>query len=331
MRIELIPARQLSAELRTRWSATQTAQPELASPFFCPQFTELVAAYHDDVLVALLENGGEIGFFPFQLTGIRSAQAPGGKLCDYQGVIAPAGLQWTGEELLSGCHLDSYRYKRMLPRQIQFSRYHTAFSNSAIMEIQQGFDVYSRRVEISGSAVLKKVALSRKKLERDHGPVKYAANCVDPEVLDWLLASKSAQYRRTGLADQFQPQWVTSLLRRLHAISESDFGGMLSVLWAGDQIAAAHLGLRARHVLHYWFPCYSVTLRNYSPGLILLSEMARSASECGISVIDLGRADAPYKRRFMTGGVEIAEGVAELATASEREQAYCAHTSGVHT
>lgn len=107
---------------------------------------------------------------------------------------------------------------------------------------------------------------------------------------------------------------------------------MLSVLWAGEQIAAAHLGLRAKQVLHYWFPGYNLDLKSYSPGLILLREIARSATGCGISVIDLGRADAPYKRRFMSGGIAIAEGIVTLASRdSEREQAYCANTSGVHS
>ena len=46
------------------------------------------------------------------------------------------------------------------------------------------------------------------------------------------------------------------LLRRLFDTRSSDFGGMLSAVYAGPHLVAAHFGLRAGPVLHWWFPVY---------------------------------------------------------------------------
>lgn len=310
MRVERIHANEVPPDLRAQWHATLSCQADFANPFFNPLFTESVGDLCPDVFVALLETDGQLGFFPFELNGTRTARPPGGKLCDYQGVIAPAGLNWTAQELLRGCHIDRYHYKRMLCSQKQFKSYHTAYGCSALIDLQEGFEAYSRKLEARGSALIKKVMNYRKKLERDHGPLRYQASCHDENVFEWLRACKSAQYIRTGLQDRLQIPWIVRLLRQLHAGGTPEFGGMLSVLWAGDEIAAAHFGLRAKAVLHYWFPGYNLAFKNYSPGLILLLELARNADRHGTFRIDLGRADAPYKRRFMSGGNPIAEGIA---------------------
>jgi CelD/BcsL family acetyltransferase involved in cellulose biosynthesis len=332
MRIELVRAREISPELRAQWGRAQSSRSEFASPFFSPLFTEAVGALREDIFVGVLESGKEIGFFPFELLSPGIGRPPGGRVCDYQAVISSHGLGWTVDELLQGCGLIRYNYKRLLDCQPQFRSFHQARSVSALIDLQKGFEAYTADRTAAGSEVVKKVTVYRKKLERDHGPLRLETRSVDPKALDWLFAGKSAQYLRTGHEDQFHVvPWLKSFLRNVCATGTADFGGMLSVLWAGERIAAAHLGLRAKHVLHYWFPCYDITLKDYSPGLVLLMELAHNAAGCGISVIDLGRADAPYKQRFMSAGIAIAEGaVVVTAPNSEREQAYRANTSGVY-
>jgi CelD/BcsL family acetyltransferase involved in cellulose biosynthesis len=46
----------------------------------------------------------------------------------------------------------------------------------------------------------------------------------------------------------------------------------------------------------------------YSPGLVLLLELARAAESVGIREIDLGKGDAQYKTAFATGVVPLLEG-----------------------
>jgi CelD/BcsL family acetyltransferase involved in cellulose biosynthesis len=47
--------------------------------------------------------------------------------------------------------------------------------------------------------------------------------------------------------------------------------------------------MRSKTLWHYWFTAYDPAFAKYSPGTILLLQMAERASELGISAIDMGR------------------------------------------
>jgi CelD/BcsL family acetyltransferase involved in cellulose biosynthesis len=335
VRINLIRASDLSPDLRARWSEAQSSRGELAGPFFCPEFAEAAAAVGNNVHIAVLESNGKTGFFPFELASPGIAVPAGSILCDYQGVIAPSDLQWTAEELLESCGLERYNYKGTLAFQTQFENYHRERYYAAVIDLCDGFESYAKRLRTSSLAI-EKLAAARNRMEREHGPVRYEDSCRDPRIFQWLLSFKSAQYVRTGRPDKFQTPWITELLKHLHQGHQNKaphFGGKLSVLWAGDQVAAAHFGLRSEHVLHYWFPCYNLSLRKYSPGLILLMEIARSAPGCGISRIDLGwlTGISTYKQRFMTSRFAIATGSAVVVDTNCKGEARRAHTVSIPT
>jgi len=97
----------------------------------------------------------------------------------------------------------------------------------------------------------------------------------------------------------------------LAAQSES-FAGMLSLLYAGDRIIAGHFGMRSRTDWHWWFPSYDPTVAKYSPGLILLLEMARHAASVPLRTIDLGKGQARYKDQFKNAAVPLAMGSVAL-------------------
>jgi CelD/BcsL family acetyltransferase involved in cellulose biosynthesis len=80
-------------------------------------------------------------------------------------------------------------------------------------------------------------------------------------------------------------------------------------VYAGDHLIAAHFGLRADHVLHWWFPVYDHEFANLAPGWILLRELVSAAPELGITRIDLGRGEDEYKRRAKTGETSVRGGV----------------------
>jgi CelD/BcsL family acetyltransferase involved in cellulose biosynthesis len=93
---------------------------------------------------------------------------------------------------------------------------------------------------------------------------------------------------------------------------------VLSTLHAGDRLAAAHFGMRSATVWHWWFPVYDPDLSKYSPGILLLLEMAREARGLGIRVIDFGKGDAEYKERLKTGDLALAEGTVETGRVAAR-------------
>ena len=72
--------------------------------------------------------------------------------------------------------------------------------------------------------------------------------------------------------------------------------------------------MRTATTWHWWFPTYDVAVDKYSPGLLLLLEMARRASMKGVTRIDLGFGDARYKRAFANFATTLYVGSIEIGT-----------------
>ena len=95
-----------------------------------------------------------------------------------------------------------------------------------------------------------------------------------------------------------------------------DFQGVLSGLYIGEKLVAAHFGMRSRRVLHWWFPAYDPELGKYSPGAQLLLELSRAA----VYVPPIGAGTGPFtitpayqaamlelgKRRIALAGARLA-------------------------
>jgi CelD/BcsL family acetyltransferase involved in cellulose biosynthesis len=86
------------------------------------------------------------------------------------------------------------------------------------------------------------------------------------------------------------------------------FAGMLTALWAGDQLVAATMGIRSRSVLHGWVIAYAPEFRKYSPGLMLILKLAQQCESLGIERIDMGRGDEFFKASFASGFTEVHDG-----------------------
>ena len=312
MRITVISARELSAQEVRSWSVLQDSNPALSSPYFSPQFTQAVAAVRDDVFVGVMEEAGQIvGFFPFQKGPMRMGRPVGGALSDFQAVIAAADAQWDAQELVAKCGLALWDFDHLLSYQAPFAFYHRVKADSPYLDLSNGYEAYaSARREDGSEQINKSGDLPRKlrKLEREIGPVEFAAHKSDEEALRLLLKWKSQQYLSSLTTDVFSYQWTVALLRRLLEIQTPEFAGMLSVLSINGRIIAAHLGMRSKTHWHYWFPSYDHELAKYSPGLLLLLRMAQAAPQMGIKRIDLGKGESHYKNRLASGQVGIAEG-----------------------
>lgn len=315
MKINLIRGEELTREDARLWSSLQEADDRLANPYFSAQFTRAVASVRDDVFVGVLQDGGRtVGFFPFQRDEAGVGRPVGGKLSDYQGVLIADDVHWTAEELLGGCGLARWEFNHLLVSQRPFHRYHTRRTSSPAINLSDGYEAYAIERSRGGSRVIGKVEALRRKIEREVGTLRYAAHTTEPGVLHDLMNCKSAQYRRRGVPDIFSYPWVVNLMRLIHATQSEEFTGMLSALYAGDELVAAHMGMRSRTVWHYWFPCFRREFAKYSPGLILLLKMIRSAPSLGVKLIDFGKSDNLYKQRFMNTAIPIAEGVVTISS-----------------
>lgn len=306
MRITVIPARELGPAEVARWSELQQAIPCLHSPFLRPEFIQAVAAVRPAVEVGLLEDSERIvGFFPFERGRWNIGRPVGGPVSDAQGLIADASLDLPAEELIRGCRLSGWWFNHLPVEQTRFTAHHRSVGESWRMNVEGGLDAYRQRIR--SQSVIEKLR-NASKFAREQGPLRFEFQTAEAAVFQKLLDWKIAQYRRTKVPNVLGCRWVVELLDRVRSLQSEGFAGVLSALYAGDRLAAVHLGMRAGHLLHVWFPTYDVTLGKYSPGILLLLDYVRMAPEQGLAWIDLGKGDQPYKRSLATGTTLLAEG-----------------------
>lgn len=309
MKYELITAAELDATLVKRWDAIQRAAPELASPYFRPEYVQTVADVRANVQVAVISDAAEIvGFFPFERLH-DTAYPVGANLSDYQGVIAKADVQWSADELMRCCHLRGWVFDHQLASQHQLSPYFVKEAESRRMDLSAGYENwYAART--AESKALAETARKLRKFQREHS-IRFEWHTTESRAFEQLLSWKSSQYQRNGLVDLFALGWPRDLLHRIWQTKEPNFRGVLSAMYAGEQLVAIHFSMQSGSMLHSWFPAYDPAFSKHSPGAGLLLLMAQPAHPHGVTCIDLGKGDEPYKLTLADHGVPLAEGAIE--------------------
>lgn len=319
MRITSIPARSLDASQIRGWCHLQAEASALRSPFFAPEFTFAVAAERPNVAVGIVEEGGEpVAFFPHQRGWLATGYPVGGELNDLQGLVAAPQTHVSAEELIRGCRLVHWRFARVIAPQATFAPYHVRHDVSWFIDLSAGFEGYARdKAGAFGDRLLRK----GRKLAHEVGPVRFELHSADPSALATLMAWKHARYRRTGYADVFAIPSARRVIERIHAMQTPRFAGLLSLLWAGDHLAAAHLGIRCLDRWHSWVISYAPEFARYSPGLLLYWKLAESAADLGVTRIEIGGGDYQYKRMLANASIAVAGGAVDrisIATAARR-------------
>jgi len=305
----------LSDAERASWSTIHGSNPSLASPYFHPEFTGAVASVREDVRVTVIESAGRaIGFFPFQRGRFGKGRPVGGPLSDFHGVIAEAGAEWSVADLLRASRLSVWSFDHLIENQDGFAAYRASEHRSPTIDVSEGYDAYIAGRRADGSKQILKTEGLGRKLEREVAPMRVELDSRDPAVFEQVLAWKSEQCRETRLPDIFGVLWTRRLLERLFNTRGPDFAGVLSALYVGDELAAAHIGMRSRTVWHYWFPSYDEKYAKFSTGLLLLLRMAQAAPGMGIRLIDLGKGETMYKQRLMSGASTVWEGSIERSS-----------------
>ena len=317
MKVKVLNARDLSAAQEARWNELQQRDSHLASPYLCPEFTKAVASVRDDVYIGVMMQGDDtVGFFPFQRGRFGIGKPVGRRLSDFQGAVVARDAEWKPDDLIRGCGLNAWDFDHLIAAQEPFKPYHQAVSSSPFIDLSRGYEVYKEEQRKRGSRRIAKLMGLLRKLEREIGPLRFEAHTDDETILAKVIAWKSAQCRRTGVYDFFGVDWTVSLIRRIHQTRTPNFSGCLSALYAGNQLVAAHMGMRSRVIWHYWFPVYDRAFSQYSPGSLLLMKLVEYCATQGIATIDLGKGDDAYKSSFMSGSVELAEGSVALPSIS---------------
>lgn len=302
----------IPAEIGTAWRCLQQKNPALQSPYFAPDFTAIIAGARNNVELAVLEDGKVIaGCFPFERRRWNFAGPVGSFISDYHGVISAPDLRFDPQALLRACGLVAWDFDHVPTAQVSLEPFHRELHRSPIIDLTAGYEAYVGERRAAGTEQIKKNGNLLRRLEREVGPLQFIIHSPDRALLEKLLAWKTDQFRRNRWRDLFSIPWVRQTMEGIHATQTPDFAGMLSALYAGGQLVAAHFGMRSATVWHYWFPAYDPAFANYSPGVMLLLKMAEAAASMGIRTIDLGCGEHSYKYRLMNGYVPTASGSVE--------------------
>ncbi|MFH1345248.1 MAG: GNAT family N-acetyltransferase [Pseudomonadota bacterium] len=301
---ELAPANIIDA-----WRRIHEQYSVFASPFLGPEYARLVARCRADTELAVLESkGNAIGFFAYERCGPKAGRPIGSIFCDYQAVVAPPLAYWSTNELLQACDLDELSFDHWLGVQPQMLPFTRLMDVSWAIDLTEGFSKYDHRMSAAGRGQLMEARRKERKLQDAVGLVRFEADLPDRDLLDLLLKWKGRQWALSGWSGRFEQEWERRLMRELLLSRGEGFGGLLSVLFAGDVPVALHLGLRSRTVWHYWTTAYDPDYRRYSPGIIMLVHMAQAAERLGLQQIDMGKEAFEYKMRFATHHVPVIEG-----------------------
>lgn len=311
MKVSIVPAEHLPADLVSVWSKLQRSNAALDSPFLRPEYTQLVASVRPGVEVAVLEEGDEpVGFFAYQRERRGIAYPVGHPMCDFQAIIAAESTPVDVEDLMRQCRLRAWHFDHLLVSQHVFHPYLCVTAPSPYLDLSGGFEKYVK--DRGGSQTIKDTMRKGRKAGREVGPVRFEAHTTSAGTLETLIRWKTEFYRRTKVANYLAPAWRIALLERLLTLEGDAFSGRLSTLCFGDHLVSILLSLWSGGVLHNWFPSYDTEFHRYSPGLVHQIELAKRAEALGIRRYDLGKGDERYKFSLMTGATTVAEGSVDL-------------------
>ena len=314
MQISIARPSELGSDDIAVWHSMLRKTDSLASPFLCPEFAVAVDRFCPNARVAVLADGPDIvGFFPFQRRRLGVGVPIGYGINDCQGLIHAPGVEWDPPELFRACKVSVWHFDHLVEGQRPFERYATAVAPSPVIDLTAGFAAYQEKLRARSPQFCKDLARRTRKLEREAGELRFIVDSRDLAVLRALMRWKSGQYHRTGWIDIFERPWIVDVVDHLFSTHSDQFGGLLSVLYAGGAPAAAHFGLRSGHVLAQWLPAYDTRFSRQSPGLIQHLRMAEETAALGIHLINLGRGRERYKQTLKTHDLFVSEGMAASA------------------
>lgn len=309
MKINVLPAAQLSAEHISAWSQIQSSDQGLANPFLRPEFTLAVAAERGGVDVAVLEQCGEpVGFLPFERARWKVGRAVGSYINQFQGAVVRPDVTWDPRDAVMAAGLRSWRFDHLTASQTAFDPYRYAAGDSAYLELSQGFEHYQKARGKSAAKAISHIFQKDRKAGRELGEVRLEANSADRAALDRLIRWKIDQCREKQVSCVYAIDWLARLHRRMLDYATPDFQGMLFNLYMGDRPAAGLYCLRSGSMLQGSILGYDRELGGYAPGFVLLMRVAQLANSLGIERISLGKSDASYKSNIASACEQVTEG-----------------------
>lgn len=304
--------RELGASEIAAWHQFQSADLALQNPFLSPEFARVVDSVRDDARVAVTEEDGHpVGFLPYSVGSFRVARpiAPG--LTDLQAYVHRPDLRWDPRQLLRGAGLAGWSFDHLLGQQAAEMGHAgpTARDKTWLVDLAHGWDGYARWAMTERRRHFRWMEKQRRRFLDAYPGASFSYGADDPDALTALIELKSEQCRRRGWKDLFGLRWIRELVERLASCSSPALVGSLSALRADGRVVAADMSIRSETVYAAWIVAYRHELSSYSPGVVRWRYLLEALGQGGIQLVDFGRGEDEFKRRFATTTAALGEGL----------------------
>jgi CelD/BcsL family acetyltransferase involved in cellulose biosynthesis len=302
LKIDVVPALELSPEVSASWSAAQASAPRFDSPFLSPQWAQAVACAQGPASGVQVAIQHDVAGLPAAFLAVRrrgsTAMPVGAPMCDYQAIVTRDDFPADPRAMLLALDVSRYDFCHMQADDPAFHGHGRGQNTSWIVELAEGYDAYEAQRKAAGIGVLKDIDKKRRKAEREVGPARFTALSASRADFEQLIAWKRAQLAATGQTDLFKTAWVMRLIEALFVTPDPLFGGGLYTLHLGDELVAAHFHLRGGGTIHGWLIAHDPKFERYSPGLLLFQDILRGMDGSPYQRLDLGAGDYRFKREL---------------------------------
>lgn len=306
------PAELSPAELEV-WSAIRASNPALYSPYFHPEYAQLMGELRSDARVAIAYDQDQpVCFFPFQGSGfVRPLGAP---MTDYHGFIEAPDANIDHTDFLQKAGIGALHYTSLVGEQKDMIGFHREDYPLCLIDLSDGVEAWRKSRSSSYRRSLKSNRRRIRRTEDDYER-RFEYKSRSGDAYDQLMAWKRERFAETGLYDVLSSDWTSGLLRELWERDEGLRCDM-HVLYFGDQMAAMDMGLTDGETFHSWMVAYNPEFHHLSPGTQLLEDMIDKAPELGYRLIDLGAGMDSYKSAYAVEGPVARSGHVPVAGAA---------------
>ena len=311
-------ASQLSDTDWESWAALRVNDDALRSPYFHPEYTQLLAELRPDVRVVCQyeSDGTPVAFLPLQ--GKRFTRPVGAPMSDYHAIITNRD-DITYDSLLSGTDIGAYHYSCASdPQRLRMPQI-LSESETAAIDIDTTVEDWRKDRDGSYRRHLKSNRRRTRKAEEAVGPKRIELFSRDIDVFMSLLKWKREKFALTGKYDVLSADWTQSLIRTLWERGQkADLRCDMHALYFGNRLAAIDLGLSDGDVFHSWMVAYDDELSEFGPGIQLLEALIDATPETGYKRIDMGEGLDGYKRHYSSASQRVVSGLVPLSGAAGR-------------
>ena len=291
----LLKVHELTQQDHALWRKMIARLDPFDNPLLHPDYAQLVNVVRRDVEICVVfDNGEPCGFLPFHRHFGSHGRPLGEEISGLHALVTDRD-EIDFVTLIKKCELTRFefdQYVGKIPPKFVF-RHDKRFR----INLERGYSDYVDTLKHSNSFYTQ-IARQRRKLQRDVGTLRMLWHSQEHDYRTCMIEWKSNELKYRGSRNPMASPWVINLIDELLQSESEHCKGLLSVLFAGNQIAAIHFGVVNESTLVSWIACINPKFARYSLSAILFLEMSKAAASQNVRLIDLGRGENQTKIRL---------------------------------